>query len=171
MNDRESSGVVTTIVVLVGGGFVFMLVLAVLLFTGMRSSSSMSATPTPTAPTTTASSAVSPTPGGVDYTVTPVSITRNAAGGYVVEAEIAKTDDWNWDSVAIDQVAVIAGNNPALTARVVTPPPTKSVPDTFVVKIETDPIAPEATDAHLRFSLNIHMSKYLGATKGSSSRS
>lgn len=122
-------------------------------------------------PASPASPSSATSPGGVDFTVTPRSITRNAAGGYVVEAEIARTDDWTWDAVTISDLVVIARDQADIPARVIAAPPARPVPGKFVVRIETDPIGPDVFDARLRFTVNVDVSRNFGLTKGNSSRS
>ncbi len=118
----------------------------------------------------TASSTTGTMPaGGIQYAVTPLSVTRNAEGQYAVEAEIVREDAWRWVEVSVHNIGVTGHTEAA--AKLVSELPKGPIPERFVLKFVSDAIDSDGKGSSLRFDLEINANKHLGLSHASSQRS
>jgi hypothetical protein len=107
--------------------------------------------------------------GVIDYTIKPSRITRDPAGKFMVEVDVVSKDAATWKSVAVENIS-ITGQSSA-TAKLISASCCDPIPESFVLKFETDAIDSNGAKSQLHFDLAIQTTKHMGLSGGSRQKS
>ena len=111
---------------------------------------------------------------GIDFTLTPRTATRQTDGKYIIEVEVDKNDDWDWQTFDVSKMTILlsdhADSKTSLPAvRLLSPLPTNPVPDHFVLRFETDAID-ASRNPSMRIAVEVQATQNLGTSSGNASK-